>query len=94
MRKLALFVLFFALPVGAAAQTSKYGIPASGMTAAVDAVGLPVSTIAKLPVCDVSHLGALRAVVDANSPTFGGTLTGGSTTKTIAFCNGTAWVAH
>jgi hypothetical protein len=32
-------------------------------------------------------------VSDASSPTFLGTLTGGSSTFTPVICNGTAWVA-
>jgi hypothetical protein len=92
MKKLIVMAaLLFASEAAAVAQTSKFGIPA---TSGAGGVQLTVSTVAQLPVCDISHQGMLRAVNDASSPTFAGTLTGGGTVKVIAFCNGTAWVAH
>lgn len=50
-------------------------------------------TVATLPSC-TGRLGMQAYVTDASSPTYNGTLTGGSTTKVPVFCNGTAWTSH
>jgi hypothetical protein len=50
-------------------------------------------TVATLPSC-TGKLGMQAYVTDASSPTYNGTLTGGSTTKVPVFCNGTAWTSH
>jgi len=63
--------------------------PTSGV-----ALQMPVTTVASLPSCTSSIKGAMYPVSDASSPTYGGTLTGGSSTYAIALCNGSAWVAH
>lgn len=55
---------------------------------------LPDLTVSTLPTCNAASAGAQARVSDASSPTFLGTLTGGSTTKTGVTCNGTAWVAQ
>jgi hypothetical protein len=55
---------------------------------------LPASTVATLPTCNSSSAGLTYYVTDANAPTYNSTLTGSSTTKTLALCNGSAWVAH
>lgn len=52
------------------------------------------TTVAALPTCNSASKGYLYEVTDASSPTFGGTLTGSSTTFTLAACNGTNWVAQ
>jgi len=75
------------------AQTSKYGIPTSHVPYN-GAIQLPSSTVAQLPLCDSYNLGILRAVTDASSPTYNGTLSGGGTSKVLAFCNGTNWVGQ
>jgi hypothetical protein len=54
----------------------------------------PSSTVAALPSCAAGQAGAIAYVTDANAPTYNGALTGGSTTKALAMCNGSAWVAH
>jgi ABC-type amino acid transport substrate-binding protein len=56
---------------------------------------MPVAgLVAALPACTSTNKGALRVVTDASSPTYGGSLTGSSTTYALALCNGTAWFAH
>ena len=57
--------------------------------------GSPLVTIvASLPTCQSSNKGQLYVVTDASSPTYNGTLTGGSTTTALALCNGSTWAAH
>jgi len=51
------------------------------------------STVALLPTCNAASEGLIAGVTDATTPTFLGTLTGGSTVHSPAYCNGTAWVA-
>ena len=67
---------------------------APGMITAGVPVQVPSSTVASLPTCGAGLAGGISYVTDANAPTYNGTLTGGSTTKTLAMCNGSAWVAH
>lgn len=56
---------------------------------------MPVSSIVSaLPACTSTNKGALRVVTDASSPTYGGSLSGSSTTVALALCNGSAWLAH
>lgn len=50
--------------------------------------------VSALPTCNSGAKGQMELVTDASSPTYGGTLTGGSTTLTLALCNGTNWVAQ
>jgi hypothetical protein len=54
----------------------------------------PAYTVAGLPTCNSAAASSIAYVTDANAPTYNGTLTGSSTTKTLALCNGSAWVAH
>jgi hypothetical protein len=51
-------------------------------------------TVATLPACSGANEGQLYWVTDASSPTWGGALTGGSTTGVLGACNGSAWVAQ
>lgn len=51
-------------------------------------------TVSTLPTCSSGLTGTIAYVTDASSPTYNGTLTGGSSTKTLAMCNGSAWTAH
>jgi hypothetical protein len=55
---------------------------------------LPVSTVGALPSCVTGLKGAIRAVSDATSPTYNGTLTGGGAVSVPVYCNGSAWTAH
>jgi hypothetical protein len=56
---------------------------------------MPVAGIVSaLPACTSTNKGALRVVTDASSPTYGGSLSGSSTTVALALCNGTSWLAH
>lgn len=52
------------------------------------------TTVGALPACATGLKGVAYLVTDASSPTYGGTLTGSSTTLAIALCDGTNWVAH
>lgn len=58
------------------------------------AAKLAQSTVAQLPTCNATAKGNLRAVTDATSPTYNGTLTGGGAVFVPVVCNGTAWVSH
>lgn len=49
--------------------------------------------VSALPVCNAAALGMQAYVTDALTPTYNGSLTGGSTTKVPVFCNGAAWVS-
>lgn len=51
-------------------------------------------TVASLPTCSASTKNTWAVVTDANSPTYNGALTGGSTTIVPVFCNGSAWTSH
>ena len=52
------------------------------------------TTVSGLPTCNAAAKGTLYIVTDATSPTYGGSLTGGSSTIALALCNGSAWVSH
>jgi hypothetical protein len=68
--------------------------PALGGGSATVAANPPaIYTVSTLPACNSGVRGTWYAVSDASSPTFLGTLTGGSSTFTPVICNGTAWVA-
>lgn len=54
----------------------------------------PTYTVATLPTCSSSTKGNLYVVSDASSPTYGATLTGGSTTEALALCDGSNWKSH
>jgi hypothetical protein len=56
--------------------------------------GLGTYTVSSLPTCNAGRKYETAVVTDASSPTYNGTLTGGSSTKIPVFCNGSAWVAH
>lgn len=66
----------------------------SGLITALAGVNLPVSTVAGLPTCNAAAKGTLRAVSDATTPTYNGTLTGGGAVVVPVFCNGSAWTSH
>lgn len=63
-------------------------------TASLKTTQLYAYTVATLPTCNSGEAGTIAYVTDATSPTYNGTLTGGSTSKVLALCNGTAWTAH
>lgn len=50
-------------------------------------------TVSTLPTCNAGAKGSISAVSDALTPTYLGTLTGGSTTHTPVYCTGTTWVS-
>ncbi len=56
---------------------------------------VPTYTVATLPACGSTvAAGAIAYVTDASSPSYNAALAGGSSTKTLAMCNGSAWTAH
>lgn len=57
------------------------------------AYGMQRYTVATLPSCP-GHTGLLVWVSDAQSPSYGGALTGGGSTPALAFCGGATWNAH
>lgn len=64
------------------------------------AIALPTSvlstttTVSALPTCSSTTKGFSTAVTDASSPTYLGTVTGGSSTYAPVICNGTNWVTY
>jgi Mg/Co/Ni transporter MgtE len=90
MRFIVALLLALSAADAAAAQTSKFGIPS---TSGAGGTQLLTSTVAQLPTCDVSHLGILRAVVDAAvTPVYNAIVAGGGTVRVAVMCNGTNWV--
>jgi hypothetical protein len=86
----ALLLACVAATAQAQAQTSKFGIASSN---GAGAVALPATPVAQLPTCDVSHIGYLRAVVDAAAaPVYNATVAGGGSVRVMVMCNGTNWV--
>ncbi len=73
----------------------------AAFTAKVDAtdglfstpVLLKVYTVATLPTATTALKGAVAAVSDATTPTYRGTLTGGSTAVCMVICTGAAWLS-
>lgn len=57
-------------------------------------VNLVPYTVATLPTCNAGMASALASVTDAASPAWNATLTGGGSTRVMAFCNGSNWTAH
>jgi len=51
-------------------------------------------TVGALPTCSSGRKGALFEVMDANSPTWNGALSGGGTSVVLALCDGSVWRAH
>lgn len=67
-------------------------VPGTSFSAFAGTLGSLVTTVSALPSCVTGIKGARAAVTDANSPTYLGALTGGSSTFTPVVCNGGAWV--
>jgi len=51
-------------------------------------------TVSTLPTCNSTTAWYVYPVSDASSPTWNGTLSGGGSTKVLALCNGSNWVAQ
>lgn len=68
------------------------GITASGNVNVGALLSLHNYVVSGLPTCNGTTQGSLAYVTDALSPTYLGVLTGGGTTKSPVFCNGSAWV--
>lgn len=52
---------------------------------------VPTFTFASLSTCTTGLQGTLAMVSDSTTVTWGATIAGGSTSKVLAFCNGTNW---
>lgn len=51
-------------------------------------------SVSTLPTCNSGASGTMAYVTDALTPTYGAALTGGSSTRILALCNGANWTAH
>lgn len=85
-------VLGTALP-GSTGTTQNSTAAALTINSVAQAPQVNVGLVSALPICGASQEGAIRGVTDALAPTFLGVLTGGSSTHTPVYCNGTAWVS-
>lgn len=56
--------------------------------------GFHAYIVSALPTCNAAAKYQWALVTDALTPTYNGTLTGGSTTVTPVFCTGAAWTSH
>jgi hypothetical protein len=65
----------------------------TGLVSVSEGLELPRTTVGGLPACGSTTAGELYTVTDASSPTWHGTLTGGSTTFSGAMCNSSVWIA-
>lgn len=90
MRTFIALALFFLGTFAAGAQTSKQGMPTIHVPYN-GAVKVPFTTVGQLPICDSYNVGIVLGVTDATTPTYNGTLTGGSNVPVLVVCNGTAW---
>lgn len=52
------------------------------------------TVVGSLPTCNAASKGFVYEVTDANGPTYGGTLSGGSTSFALAVCDGSNWTGH
>ena len=86
--------LCFALTCGIALADQANILPQAQPISPNAAEILNLRTVAQLPPCNAQSKGYLYAVTDASSPTYGATLTGGSTSFAIAACDGANWTAH
>jgi len=68
----------------------------AGFVQATGLVLLQGYTVSGLPSCggSTAPTGSLAYVTDANGPTYNSTLSGGGSSKVLAFCNGSNWQAH
>jgi hypothetical protein len=81
------------IPDNLASGGTFYWPALGGGTATIAPNPMIIYTVATLPTCNSGAKGTWYSVSDASSPTFLGTLTGGSSTFTPAICNGSGWVA-
>ena len=86
-------VVCITIPDNLASGGTFYWPALGGGTASVAPNPMIVYTVSTLPACNSGIKGTWYSVSDAASPTFLGTLTGGSSTFTPVICNGSAWVA-
>jgi len=86
-------VVCITIPDNLASGGTFYWPALGGGTATIAPNPVTVYTVATLPTCNSAAKGTWYSVSDASSPTFLGTLTGGSSTFTPVICNGSAWVA-
>jgi hypothetical protein len=74
-------------------NVTEFGCNGTACTLA-EPIMLASYTVSGLPSCTSGLAGSVAYVTDASSPTYNATLTGGSSTKTLAMCNGSNWTAH
>lgn len=67
---------------------------ASSLTMVAAPFKLASTVVGSLPTCNAGAAGELFYVTDALTPAYNVTLTGGSSGKAIAMCDGTNWTAH
>lgn len=67
-----------------AATSAQFAVP----------VRLQSYKVSALPDCNEAIIDSIAAVVDGNTSVYRGALTGGGTTRTLAYCDGTTWTAH
>lgn len=76
---------------GVGTQTPAYPWDVAGTVRATNVILIPIVTSA-LPTCNTAAKGMTAVVTDATTPTYRGTLTGGSTAVTHVLCTGSAWI--
>lgn len=76
---------------GAGDGTTMPSLNSTGGIQSAAFVQSTAKTFASLPACSSSLEGAMWAVTDSSTVTWGATITGGSTSHVLAYCNGTNW---
>jgi hypothetical protein len=99
MKRLLLAAALAAFSLPAYAQTStpmgQTVVPNATGATIVQGTQLTAATVATLPTCNANTKGiGSYYVTDATTPTYNGTLTGGSTVVVRVFCNGSAWTSQ
>jgi hypothetical protein len=93
----AAFALFPSLAFAQCSEIPYQGFMCNSLMTFKGGIELPAATtVAGLSAftCNAQAQGQLRVVTDATTPAYNAALTGGGAVVTMAFCNGTAWVAH
>lgn len=71
-----------------------YGATSAQFAVPVRLFPQTVSALQTTTPCGATNLDAIAVVTDAASPTYRGALTGGGTTRTLAYCDGGNWTTH
>lgn len=88
------FVLIVGLPIVVSLAQQANVLPNVQPIPSPPGYQFNLRTVAQLPTCNANSKGTAVAVTDASSPTYGSTLTGGSTGFALAMCDGTNWTGH